>query len=388
MRAIRHIWLLTVAAIRSIPDRFGTSAVTVISIATVMGVLVAMLSLSAGLEAFVQAGVDPNEVVVVSMGAQSALNSSFPKTILASIADKPGIKRDTEGKPEVTATVFMFINAVNVQNQRGTVSLFGVTPEWVTINPELHIVAGRYFKPGLHELIVSDLVRQRFRHFNVGDEVRVRGTPWKIVGAYHSTATALEDSVIGDGDTLLSAFPNATFNVVDAVLQSPSMFAIFKNAVTSDPTLMADVKTLQEDNESIVKSRRQLLDFVSYFLGGLMGLGAACGALASLYAAVDARKVEIATLRAIGFRSAPVVVSVLAEGLLLAIPAALLGAAIDWWLFNTHLVVVGGITFPMAVTPHLVVIALCWALSIALLGGILPSVRAARVPVAIAMRAA
>lgn len=387
MRAIRHMGLLTSAAIRSIPDRLGTSAVIVISIATVMGVLVAMLSLSEGLEQFVQAGVDPNEVVVLSRGAQSALNSSFPKTILASIAEKPGIKRDAQGKPEVTATVFRFINAVNIQNQRGTVSLFGVTPEWVTINPELHIVEGRYFRAGLHELIVSDLVRQRFRHFNVGDEVRVRGTPWKIVGAYHSTATAIEDSVIGDGDTLLSAFPHANFNVVDAVLQSPGMFATFKNAVTGDPTLMAEVKTLQEDNESIVKSRRQLLDFVSYFLGGLMGLGAACGALASLYAAVDARKVEIATLRAIGFSSTPIVVSVLAEGLLLAVPAALLGAAIDWNLFNKHLVVAQSITFPMAVTPRLVLIALCWALSIALLGGILPSLRAARVPVATALRA-
>jgi putative ABC transport system permease protein len=118
-----------------------------------------------------------------------------------------------------------------------------------------------------------------------------------------------------------------------------------------------------------------------------MGLGAACGALASLYASVDARKVEIATLRAIGFGAVPVLVSVLAEGLLLALPAALVGAGIDWYLFNKHVVVAAQITFPMAVTPHLVVIALFWALSIAVLGGILPSIRAARLPVATAMRA-
>ncbi|HUN25652.1 MAG TPA: ABC transporter permease [Steroidobacteraceae bacterium] len=387
MRALRYVWLLTVAAIRSIPERLGTSLVTVISIATVMGVLVAMLALSAGLEKFVQTGVSADDVVVLSSGAQSALQSSLPKTILASIADKPGIKRDAAGKPEVTATVFMFISAVNRQNQRGTVSLFSVTPEWVTINPELHIIAGRYFKAGLHELIVSDLIRERFRHFDVGDEVRVRGTPWRIVGAYHSTATALEDSVIGDADTMLSAFPQSTFNVVDVVLESPGAFTTFKNAVTGDPTLKADVETQEESNEAIIKSRRQLLDFISYFLGGLMGLGAACGALASLYASVDARTVEIATLRAIGFSAIPVVISVLAEGLLLAIPAALLGAAVDWYLFNGHLVVAQAITFPMAVTPHLVVVALCWALSIALLGGILPSIRAARLPVATALRA-
>ena len=388
MRTLRQAWLLTIASMRSIPARLSTSLITVISITTVMGVLVAMLALSEGLERFIQADIDANTVVVLSRGAQSALDSSLPKTILGSIATKPGIKLDANGKPEVTATVFMFINAVNRQNQRGTVSLFSVTPEWVTINPEVHIVEGRYFRAGLQELIVSDLIRARFRHFDVGDEVRVRGTPWKIVGAYHSTATALENSVIGDADTVLAAFPQATFNVVDTVLESPAAFAAFKNAVVSDPTLKADVKTQRESSEDIIKSRRKLLDFISFFLGGLMGLGAACGALASLYASVDARKVEIATLRAIGFGGLPVVSSVLAEGLLLAIPAALLGAAIDWYLFNKHIVVAAGITFPMAVTPHLVVIALCWALSIALLGGILPSIRAARLPVATAMRAA
>ena len=387
MRPLRQASLLTVSSVRSIPKRLGTSLVTVISIATVMGVLVAMLALSEGLERFIKADIDANAAVVLSRGAQSALDSSLPKNILGGITNKPGIKRDANGKPEATANVFMFLNAVNRQNQRGTVSLFSVSPEWVPMNPEVHIIEGRFFHAGLHELIVSDLIRTRFRHFDVGDEVRVRGLPWKIVGAYHSTATALEDSVIGDADTVLAAFPQATFNVVNVTLVSPAAFATFKNAVINDPTLTAEVKTQVEASEDIIKSRRQLLDFISFFLGGLMGLGAACGALASLYASVDARKVEIATLRAIGFGGVPVLASVLAEGLLLALPAALLGAGIDWYLFNKHVVVAAQITFPMAVTPHLVVIALLWALSIAVLGGILPSIRAARLPVATAMRA-
>jgi putative ABC transport system permease protein len=386
MRAIRHIGLLTLAAVRSIPARLGTSAVTVISIATVMGVLVAMLALGQGLEELVASDVRLDQVVVLSRGAQSALQSYLPKTILDSVLDKPGIKRDDEGKPLVVGAVFMFINAVNRQNQRGTVSLYSVTPEWRKINPELHVIEGRFFRPGLHELIVSDLMRHRFRRLEVGDEVRVRGTPWKIVGAYQG-AKAFDDSVIGDADTVLSAFPESSYSVVNVILESPSAFAAFKNAVTSDPTLTVDVKTQAESNEAILKPQRQLLDFISYFIGGLMGLGAVCGALASLYATVDARKVEIATLRAIGFGALPVVVSVLAEGLLLAIPAALIGAAIDWYLFNRHIVVAGGITFPMAVTPHLIFVALCWALSIALIGGILPSIRAARLPVATALRA-
>jgi putative ABC transport system permease protein len=388
MQAVRHVWLLTVSAVASIPQRLGTSAVTVISIATVMGVLVAMLALGQGLEVLVHSDVRDDQAVVVSKGADSPLQSSLPKTILAGIADKPYIKRDSQGRPEIFGAVFNFFNEVNRNNQRGTVSLYGITPLFPEINPGINIIEGRWFRAGLHELIVSNLMRQRFRGLEVGDEVKVRGTPWKIVGAYDSSQRALENSVIGDADTLLAAFPQSTFNAVNVILQSPSAFAAFKNAVTGDPTLMADVKTQADSNEAILKSRRQLLDFISYFLGGLMALGAACGALASLYASVDARKVEIATLRAIGFRGMPVVVSVLAEGVLLAIPAALLGAAIVWYLFNGHVVVAQQITFPMAVTPRLVLIALGWALSIAIIGGILPSIRAARVPVATAIRAA
>jgi putative ABC transport system permease protein len=385
MYAVRQAGLLTTAALRSIPQRLGTSAVTVISIATVMSVLVAMLALGQGLGQLVATDAGQDRVVVLSRGAQSALQSYLPRTIIGSILDKPGIKRDEEGKPLVVGAVFMFINAVNRQNQRGTVSLYSVTPEWRKINPELHVIQGRFFRPGLHELIVSDLMRHRFRHLDVGDEVRVRGTVWSIVGAYQGTK-AFDDSVIGDADTVLSAFPQSSYNVVNVSLESPSAFLPFKQAVTGDPTLMADVKTQAEANQDILRPQRQLFDFISYFIGGLMALGAVCGALASLYATVDARRVEIATLRAIGFSSIPVLISVLAEGVLLAIPAALLGAAIDWYLFNNHVVVASGITFPMAVTPHIVVIALCWALSIALIGGILPSLRAARVPVAIAIR--
>jgi putative ABC transport system permease protein len=132
---------------------------------------------------------------------------------------------------------------------------------------------------------------------------------------------------------------------------------------------------------------RNLLDFVSYFIGGLMAIGAACGALSSLYAAVDSRTREIATLRALGFGCGPVVISVLTEGLLLALPAALLGATIAWMLFNGNVVSTAGLTFPLAVTPHLVAVSLTWALGIALVGGLLPAIRAAAMPIATALRA-
>lgn len=387
MHAITHALALSAAAIRGIPERLGTSLVTVISITTVMGVLVTMLALGEGVEFLSQNGVRKDRAAVVSNGSQSALVSSLPRTTLASIENKPGIKRDADGKPLATGVVLMIIDAVTTRNQRSAIGLWAASSQWTKIYPEIRIVQGRLFEPGLHELIVSERVRDRLKHVDVGDTVPVRGDPWKIVGVYHSTSSFFDNSVIADVNTVLAAFPQSMYSTVNVILDSTAGFDTLKKAMAADPTLSADLKTETEANEAITKGLRNVLDFVSYFIGSLMGLGAVCGALSSLYAAVEMRTREIATLRAIGFTSGPVVVSVLAEGMMLAVPAALLGAGVAWYLFNGHVVIANGLTFPMTVTPHLVWVSLFWALSIALIGGILPSVRAARMSVVNAMRA-
>ena len=387
MHAITHALALSAAAIRGIPERLGTSLVTVISITTVMGVLVTMLALGEGVEFLSQNGVRKDRAAVVSNGSQSALVSSLPRTTLASIENKPGIKRDADGKPLATGVVLMIIDAVTTRNQRSAIGLWAASSQWPKIYPEIRIVQGRLFEPGLHELIVSERVRDRLKHVDVGDTVPVRGDPWKIVGVYHSTSSFFDNSVIADVNTVLAAFPQSMYSTVNVILDSTAGFDTLKKAMAADPTLSADLKTETEANEAITKGLRNVLDFVSYFIGSLMGLRAVCGALSSLYAAVEMRTREIATLRAIGFTSGPVVVSVLAEGMMLAVPAALLGAGVAWYLFNGHVVIANGLTFPMTVTPHLVWVSLFWALSIALIGGILPSVRAARMSVVNAMRA-
>jgi len=385
MRAIRQILFLTLTGIRSIPQRLGTSAVIVISITMVTGVLVAMLALGQGLNELARADVRPDQAVVLASGAETAAQSTLVPTILRSIADKPGIKRDSEGRRELYGAAYMYMDAVSRENRRSTVSLYFVTPEFWRLTSDVHIIEGRSVQAGLYELVVSDVIRDRFRDMNVGDEVSIRNTSWKIVGVYRSKS--LQDSVIGDADAMLAAFPQSAFNAVNVIVESPAAFATFKQAVLSDPTLTLKVMTQVESNDAALRPQRKLFDFIAYFLGGLMGLGAACGALASLYASVDARTFEIGTLRAIGFRTLPVVVSVLVEGMLLAVIAAPLGAGIAAYLFNGHVVEAQGITFPMAVTARLVSIGIAWSLAIGLVGGILPSIRAARLPVAVALRA-
>lgn len=385
MLGIRNTFALALAALRGIPQRLGASLVTLISITAVIGVLVSMLALGEGVEALAKSGARPDRAQVLASGAQSSMVSSVPRSTLPSVLDKPGIRRNAAGELLATPGFLTIFDAVTRANQRDGVGVFSVGPRWREIWPEVHLVEGRFFEPGLRELIVSERIRARFKGLDIGDQVRIQGSFWKVTGVYKTGSSFFDNGTLSDADTLLAAFPQATYTGIYLVLQSPTAFDILKKALADDPALSVALKTEIEANENTIKNIRGILDFVAYFIGGLMALGATCGALASLYAAVDARRVEIATLRAIGFGPAPVVVSVLAEGLCLALPAALLGAGIAWYLYNGQLVNGGGVNFPMQVTPQLLVISVCWAVAIALLGGSLPSIRAARLPVAAAL---
>jgi putative ABC transport system permease protein len=387
MHAFRQVLTLIAAGLRSIPARLGASLVTVIGITTVVAVLVTMLSLGRGVDQLARNTERPDRAGVIAAGSRSSLESALNRATLDKIVDKPGIKHDAQGRPIVSPVVVMIIDGVTRQNQRGPIGLFAAGPQWQQIWTNVHVVEGRYFQPGLHELIVSQRIRSRFKNVDVGTTIKANGIPWKIVGVYKDTDSFFDNSLVGDVETVLSAFPQSSYASISVILDSPASFDTFKKAVAGDPTLSVTVQTDREADDAVIRGQRTLLDFVSYFIGTLMGIGAACGALSSLYAAVDTRTREIATLRAIGFSPGAVVISVLVEGLILAIPSALLGAAIAWLLFNGDAVVTGGLNIHMAVTPHEVLVALFWALAIALVGGFLPALRAADMPVATALRA-
>ena len=387
MHAFRQVLVLIAAALRSLPDRLGASLVTVIGITTVASVLVTMLALGRGVEQLARNTERPDRVGVIARGSRSSLESALTRATLDKIVDKPGVKHDAQGRPIVSPVVVFIIDGITRTNQHGPIGFFAAGPQWRQIWTNVQVVQGRYFEPGLHELVVSQRIRSRFKGIDLGGIVKARGIPWKIVGVYKDTDSFFDNSLVGDAETVLAAFPQSSYAALSVILDSPAAFDTFKKAVESDPTLSVTVQTDRESDEAVIRGQRSLLDFVSYFIGTLMGIGAACGALSSLYAAVETRIREIATLRAIGFSPGAVVTSVLAEGLILAVPSALLGAAIAWFLFNGNPVVTGGLNIHMAVTPHEIVVALCWALAIALVGGFLPAIRAAGLPVATALRA-
>ena len=280
---------------------------------------------------------------------------------------------------------------VNVERKDGTPvnSMFrGVRPEDFGRTSHAHITKGRMFRPGLRELIAGQAASRQFRNLDVGDHVSLRGSDWTVVGIYGDQGGAInENALVGDADTVLSAFERNSYQSVNVELNSPQDFQRFKDFVTKDPRLQVDVKTQKEYVGDQLKQLTTIINFVAYFVGVVMAVGAVFGAINTMYSAVDSRTREIATLRAMGFGGLGVVVSVMVESLALAIPGALLGALVAWLLFNGHAARISSLSFPLAVTPSLLVLGIVWSVFIGLIGGLAPSIRAARLQVATALRA-
>jgi putative ABC transport system permease protein len=375
---------LTAFGLRSIPARLGASLVTVIGIMTVVAVLLSLLSMGEGAQFWETGQTRPDRAVVLSHGALSPFASRLTHNEIAVLSHMPGVKKAADGTPLTTAGSMVAVDVVTKANERGTLYVLGMTDR--RVYPEIHVLAGHWPRAGLHELAVSKVAQRLDQGVEIGDRVRLRGSDWTIVGVFEDAKGVYEQILFGDGETVLSAFDRDAFQQFVAMLDSPAAFPQFKQAVLADPSLKVDVYTEAANRETAFRGLRGLLDFISYFIGTLMATGAVCAALSSLYASVDSRGREIATLRALGFGATPVLASVLIEGMLLALGAAIVGALIAWLIFNGKVISTVGLTFPLAVSPHLVLIAIIWALVIGLAGGLLPAMRAARLPVASAMR--
>jgi len=384
MRPLTQTAALTLFGLRSIPARLGASLVTVISIMIVVAVLLSLLSMGEGAQFWETGQARPDRAVVLSHGALSPFASRLTHADIATLSQKPGVKRGADGAPLVTAGSMVAVDVVTRANERGTLYMLGMTDR--RVYPEIHVLGGHWPRSGLHELAVSKVAQRLDQGVEIGDRVRIRGSDWTIVGLFEDAKGVYEQILFGDGETVLAAFGGDAYQQFVAMLDSPAAFPHFKQAVLADPTLKVDVYTEVANRESSFRGLRGLLDFVSYFIGTLMAMGAVCAALSSLYASVDARGREIATLRAIGFGATPVFASVLIEGMLLAFCAACVGAVGAWLVFNGKVISTEGLTFPLAVSPHVALISIIWALAIGLIGGLLPAIRAARVPVAVAMR--
>jgi putative ABC transport system permease protein len=387
MNFLRQFFGILRVSLSGAAQRSGAVLTIIIGVACAVGVLVSMLAMGIGMQRQAMENVRADRVNLSSTGARG-IQSSIPRDEAVIARDLPGVKKDIKGAPIVVFTSLIPIEARRrVTGTRVFFPLVGTTNNLTQLRPEVQLTDGRMFQPGLHELIASNSCRRQFTGFEIGDRRSIRGIDWSVVGNFDE-GHALQCLVYTDVDVLMSTFNRNTYNQVSVMLQSPASFDAFRDALQANPTLHLEA---QFEREAVLEDFKQLkgiLDFASYFVGTIMAIGATLGAVNSLYAIVDSRRRELGTLRAIGFRSAAVIVSILCESLLFAVPGALLGGALAWVFFNGLSASPFGYNFQLAVTPSLGLIGIAWALAMGLAGGLLPALRAARLPVATALRAA
>jgi putative ABC transport system permease protein len=395
MNLFRQIGAVTAMNFKSLPHRVGTSIVIVIGIAGVVGVLVSVLAMSTGMLRTMENSGRDDRAIVLRNGSASEMGSALGRDAARLVDDAAGIKRDGNGKPITSAESLRLMNLFRKEDgAEVNVTLRGVGPQIHAVRPELKIIQGRMFRPAVTEVIVGKAAHAEFKGLNIGDQIKTRGATWTVVGVFTTGGDAHESGLITDAETLLSAESRGGFQSVTVLLESPAAFQKFKDALTSNPALAVDVSREREYYRRQSETIGQVIYIIAYVVGGIMAIGAIFSALNTMYSAVSARLREIATLRAIGFGPTAMVMSVLAEALLLALIGGVIGSAIAWLFFNGHQVstsaggnAAGHLIFELSVSPALIVTGILWAIGIGLIGGLFPAVRAARLPVATALRA-
>jgi len=379
--------------LKTIPQRWALSAVIVIGLAGVVAVFTALLAMSVGFTKTLTATGRTDAAFILRGGSQSELNSGIGRDEATIIKLAPGIKKGADGQPNASAEANVIAELVrqgDTKDSGANITVRGVEPKAFDLRPNLKIVDGRKFTPGLRELIVGRGVTHQFQGANVGDTVRMRGSDWKVVGVFES-GDAHDSEFWADFEVVASTFQRRGYSSVTAELDGPNALATLSDALKGDPRLSVDVQTEQDYYSGQTKQFRQTIAGMAGFVTFIMALGAIFAALNTMYAAVAARGKEIATLRAIGFGGLPVVLSVLIEALVLSVIGGVLGALIAYALFNNFSVSTLGqnftqVVFQFKVTPGLVVTGLIIAVVIGMIGGLFPAIRAARLPVTTALR--
>lgn len=389
-----QIAAVTVNNLRSIPQRAGIAAVIVIGIAVTVAVLVSVLAMAAGFGKTLANTGRADRSLVLRGGSQSELASTLSRDSALTISDAKGVRKGADGKPVVSAEMVAIVSLK--QKNTGTkanVTLRGVGLKGFELRPEIKIIAGRNFRPAVRELIVGRAALAQFEGVALGRQLNLHNGDWTVVGVFDSNGDSHESELMADAETVLSAYRRNLFQSMTVMLESTQSFDTFKDQLTTNPTLSVDVQRETDYFAAQSKELSKLLLYIAYVVGGIMAVGAVFGALNTMYSAVSSRSLEIATLRAIGFGALPVVFSVFIESLLLALIGGVIGAAGAWLFFNGNAVNTLGsnftqVVFQLTVTPGLALSGIVLACVVGLVGGLFPAIRAARLPIAAALRAA
>jgi putative ABC transport system permease protein len=395
MRWLRQTGAITLLNVRNIPQRLGASLVVVIGIAGVVGVLVSVLAMAEGFHHTLASTGRANRVILLRSGSDAELSSSVPRDQATLLAYLPGVARDAGGRPLASAELVVMVDLPRKgESHPNNVPFRGVQPGAFAVRDEIRIVEGRAFDRGVREVVVGRKAAQQFAGLSVGSRIAFRDSDWTVVGTFESGGDVHESEIWADAEVALSAFRRHGFQSMTVALAdgSDASLAALREAISRDPRVAIAVFREPEYYARQAKVLSNLINVLGYTVAAFMAVGATFGALNCMYSAIASRQVEIATLRAIGFGGAPVVVSVMIEALLLALLGGITGgtlayvycdgASLSTLNFNTF----SQVAFDFRVTPRLLAQGLGWALVIGAMGGLFPAIRAARLPVTVALR--
>lgn len=390
---LRQAASITWMSLKGVPGRLGSTLTAVVGVAGVVAVLVAVLSIAVGFRATLESSGRPDVAIVMRSGSQAEMNSILGRDDVRIVQDAPQVLR-IDGEPAASAELFVVVDVP--KRSTGTsanVPLRGVQDAAFRVRDSVEIVEGRRFTPGRNEVIVGSGAALEFAGLDVGNTLRWGENEWTVVGRFDAGGTVSDSEIWCDVGVLQPAYRRgSSFQAVYARLESPEAFEDFQATLEADPRL--DVAA-QREIEYYAEQSRGLATFIRVagtLIAVLMAIGAVFGALNTMYTAVAARTREIATLRALGFRPGPVVLSVLAESLALALAGGAAGGVLAYLAFDGfHAATLNWqsfsqVAFAFRITPELVGLGLLFALGIGFFGGLFPALRAARLPVATALR--
>lgn len=393
MSWFRQLGALIGFNLRTLPARLGSAGAAVFGVAGVVAVLVGVLSIGEGFRRVMTAAGSPDTAIVLRGGADSEMTSVLLRDDVELIRNAPAVAR-AGGQPLASPELFVLVDlAKRSTGTDANVPMRGVRKEAFAVRPEIKIVQGKMFAWGTNEVIVGRSAQSQFAKTEVGTTLQFGQTRWKIVGVFEGNGGIAESEVWADAAVLAPAYHRgSSYQTVLVKLASAGSFQQFKDALTSDPRINAKVERETEYYAAQSRVMRGLVTGLAAVVCTLMGLGAIFGALNTMYTAVAARARETATLEALGFGGSAVMISVMLEALLLSFIGGILGAIGAWLAFDGYRSATmnwqtfSQVAFAFDVTPSLMIGAIIYALFIGLVGGFFPAIRAARLPVAIALR--
>lgn len=390
---IAQTMAVTSLGIRNIPQRLGASFVAIVGIAGVVIVFVAVLSIGEGFKAAMTVAGSPSRALVMRSGADSEMTSGIGGTEAEVIKQAPGLLRDGN-RPIASAELYVLVDLNKRSTQTAAnVPLRGVEPTAMQVRDEIKVVEGRMFQFGTNEAIVGRAAVRQFSGADLGSEIKSGELTLKIVGIFTAEGSVAESEIWADTRLLQGVYRRGnSYQSVLARLDSPASFDAFKNWLSTNPQLNVQVRRENEYYSAQSTTMTSLIQGIGYAIAALMGIGAVFGAILTMYTAVASRTREIATLRALGFNTGSVLVSVLTESMALAVLGGVIGGIVAYLGFNGYQTATmnfqtfSQVAFAFAVTPALLVQGLSYAIAMGFIGGLLPAIRAARLPIASALR--